>query len=83
MSLTLYYKRNGVAASVTCLLCYVCLLLVSVVPLTVTVDTDLTVEISPGNQECFYQHVLMKGETTLELEYQVRFFSGSFFLFWF
>ncbi|CAI9734279.1 emp24 domain-containing 1-like [Octopus vulgaris] len=68
MSLTLYYKRDGVAASVTCLLC---LLLVSVGPLTVAVDTDLTVEIAPGNQECFYQQVLMKGETTLELEYQV------------
>ncbi|GAB1605098.1 transmembrane emp24 domain-containing protein 1-like [Argonauta hians] len=54
--------------NVTCVLCYMCLLLVSV---TVAVDTDLTVEISPGKQECFYQHVLKKGETTLEIEYQV------------
>lgn len=36
-----------------------------------SVDTDLTVEISPGSQECFYQQITKSGETTLEVEYQV------------
>lgn len=37
-----------------------------------SVDTDLTVEIAPGSQECFYQQITKTGETTLEVEYQVR-----------
>lgn len=36
-----------------------------------SVDTDLTVEIAPGSQECFYQQITKTGETTLEVEYQV------------